>query len=199
MIRQGRLVLVIGCQKSPDYSREVIRLKSDWLTIGHSRAVGELWVSSPLRSDGPRDSQMGGWTSYPVAGDAQVRVGKQLGAAKGLNWKEAEWQTKIRACLLFLVGSWWREMLQLMTNRLSQVHMTVIQGTNILLLRTQFKQANHGHKRERGKGAVLTTHQLCDRGRADPDGQPGHILSCAEDRTSHLAFMHDTGFLTIYN
>ncbi len=125
MIRQGRLVFVIGCQKSPIYSREVIRLKSDWLAIGHSRAVGELWGSSPLRSDGPRDTQMGGWTSYPVAGDAQVRVGKQLGAAKGLNWKGAEWQTKIRACLLFLVGSWWREMLQLMMMMMGENQQTV--------------------------------------------------------------------------
>jgi hypothetical protein len=30
-------------------------------------------------------------------------------------------------------------------------------------------------EKERGKGAILTIHQLYDRGRADPGGQPGHI------------------------
>jgi hypothetical protein len=42
---------------------------------------------------------------------------------------------------------------------------------------------------EKGKGAVLTIHWLCDKGeRADPDGQPGHIISLDQD--SHLSLGH---------
>ncbi len=77
--------------------------------------------------------------------------------------------------------------------------MKAIQGTNELLLRTQLSKPTMAAKGKGGRGVVLTIHQLCDRGRADPDGQPGHILACADDHTSHLAFMHETGFLTIFN
>jgi hypothetical protein len=47
---------------------------------------------------------MGGWTCCLVAVDAQMRVGKQLYAAKGPNQKEAELQPKIRVNLLFVMG-----------------------------------------------------------------------------------------------
>jgi hypothetical protein len=40
--------------------------------------------------------------------------------------------------------------------------------------------------KERGEVAVLTTLQLFDRGRADPDGQPGVISARAGDHTSRL-------------
>ncbi len=42
---------------------------------------------SPLRSDGSRDGQAGGWTSREVAKDAQGRVGKQLKKTKGAGQK----------------------------------------------------------------------------------------------------------------
>jgi hypothetical protein len=64
----------------------------------------ELSGSSPLRSYGSHDSQMGGWTSCLVATDTQVRVGKQLLAAKGPNRKEAKWQPKTKSMLTLSHG-----------------------------------------------------------------------------------------------
>jgi hypothetical protein len=46
----------------------------------------------------------------------------------------------------------------------NQSTVTAIWGTDELLLRTQLKQANHGHEREKRRGAILTTYQLFDRG-----------------------------------
>ncbi len=77
---------------------------------------------------------MGGWTSWLVVNDSEVRVGKQLWTAKGPNWK-AKWQPKIRVCLLFLMGSWRREMVKwmvLMNESQSDCHMSVRQWFSVL-------------------------------------------------------------------
>jgi hypothetical protein len=83
-IRPGRLVLVIGDQEPPNYSKGppgLSPLRSDgsrdghvwgWTSfpIGHSRAVfsqANAKGSSSLRSDGSCDSKMRGWTSCLVA------------------------------------------------------------------------------------------------------------------------------------
>jgi hypothetical protein len=98
MIRQGRLVLVIGGQESQSYSKKIIRLESIRLDSSRDGQAGG-WTGclvaaqglyslmlkprgisdlSPLGSDGSRDIQKGGWTSCLVVKDAQMRVGKQL-------------------------------------------------------------------------------------------------------------------------
>ncbi len=51
---------------------------------------GELLGSSPLRTDGVHGSQAGGLTGCPVDENAQMRVGKQLQAAKGPDQKQQE-------------------------------------------------------------------------------------------------------------
>jgi hypothetical protein len=98
MIRQGRLVLVIGGQESQSYSKKVIRLESlrldnsrDGQAVGWtSYLVAAQWLYSlklkprgtirfeSTQMDGSRDSQKEGWTSCLVVKDAQMRVGKQL-------------------------------------------------------------------------------------------------------------------------
>ncbi len=75
----------------------------------------------------------------------------------------------------------------------------VIRNTNKLLLRTQLKYANHGRKRERGRGQFSLYKSYGIGGRADLDSQPRHILAQAEDCTAHLVFMHETGSQWFFN
>jgi hypothetical protein len=107
MIRQGRLVLVIWGQESQNYSSEVIRLKStkiwwyswwpggrlDRLPGGRSRTVFsqakakgnyQAWVHLD-QMDLVTVRQEAG--QCLVAQDTEMRVGKQLKAAKGTNKK----------------------------------------------------------------------------------------------------------------
>ncbi len=120
-----------------------------------------------------------------------MRVGKQLLAAKGPNQKEAECQTKIVDCLLFLLGSLRREMLRLMkmtmTNKLqSQVHVTASQATKDCCSELSLSRPTKALKRKGEMGQFSLYSSYVIRGRTDLEGQPGHISAWAEKCTCHL-------------
>jgi hypothetical protein len=55
-------------------------------------------------------------------------------------------------------------------------------------------------KRKGGRGQFSPyTNYVIEGGRIQMVNLDTYVLACAEDHTSHLAFMHDTGFLTIFN
>ncbi len=84
------------------------------------------------------------------------------------------------------------------TDPLSQVHATAILSTNKLSLGTKISRptmASKG-KRKRDRFSPYASYRM--GGKADPDGQQRDIVAWAGDRTSQLAFMHDTGFPTIF-
>ncbi len=150
--------------------------------------------------------QMGGSCDCQTGGaeDAQVRVGKQLQAAKGLNQKQTEWEPKkIRVCWLFLVGWWRREMLKLM------VLMTENQSDCHRSLWQQFRVLRHY-----GTGPGLSSPTLAAQwgGRGLSHHTPvmwwgeglgrstwTHNWSCLGFTLPSKTFMHRTVFTTVFS
>ncbi len=165
MIKQERLVLVIGGQESQNYSSKVIRL-------GPTQIRWFLWRPGETQDRLPRGHSRAVFSQAKAMGDYQARVlldqtaliivrreagpvswwpktlkrelEKQLLATKGPYRKDAEWQPKNKSLLSLSRGKMKKGDVEVdcvdewEPIRLPEAHATAIQGTEELCHRTQF-------------------------------------------------------------